>query len=80
MHAYMHTYICMYVFILSFIFSPNSTCMGKPQLGYCSTAFYSTTLRTLPATCRKCRDPFMLKCLRKWSQCIKKKNRMYRQV
>lgn len=68
-------------FTLSFIFSPNSTCMGKPQLGYCSTAYYSTTIRSLPATCRICGNPFNLKCLKKWTKCIKKKNnKTYGQV
>ena len=53
---------------------PDSTCLCKPQMGYCSTAYYSTDTRSVPATCTRCGNPTDLHCLREWSGCIKKRD------
>ena len=51
---------------------PNSTCQQKPQLGYCLAVYYSTELRSVPDTCKECRDPTNPRCLKKWSRCVKR--------
>ena len=50
-------------------------CLCKPQLGYCSATYYSTETRSVPATCTQCRNPTNLKCLKKWSGCVKKRDK-----
>ena len=52
--------------------SPNSTCLCEPQLGYCSAVYYSTGTRPVPTICERCRNPTDLRCLKRWSNCVKK--------
>ena len=54
--------------------SPDSTCLCKPQLGYCSAAYYSTRRRTIPETCTICENPTDVNCLRIWSNCVKQRD------
>ena len=61
------------IFIL-LLHSPNSTCLCKPQLGYCSAAYYSAVPQSVPTTCRQCKNPTDLGCLKKWSVCVKKRH------
>ena len=53
----------------------NSTCQQKPQLGYCLAVYYSTELRSVSDTCTECRDPINPRCLKKWSCCVKRRDR-----
>ena len=46
-------------------------CLCKPQMGYCSAAYYSTETRSLSERCTRCRIPTDLDCLKTWSQCVK---------
>ena len=53
----------------------NSTCLLKLQLGYCLAVYYSTEIRSVPDTCKQCRDPTNTRCLKKWSRCAKRCDR-----
>ena len=53
----------------------NSTCLLKPQLGNCLAVYYSTELRSVPDTCKECKDPTNPRCLKKWSRCTKRRDR-----
>ena len=55
-------------------YSPNSMCLCKPQMGYCSAAYYSTETRSLPETCETCIIPTDLGCLREWSRCVRQRD------
>ena len=55
--------------------SPNSTCLCEPKLGYCSATYYSTKIRPVPEACPKCGNPNNQKCLKKWSNCVRKKDK-----
>ena len=44
-------------------------------MGYCSATYYSTEIRSVPATCALCSDPTDLDCLKKWSKCVKKQDK-----
>ena len=70
-------YVCMYVCICIAMYvphSPDSMCLCKPQMGYCSAAYYSTETRPLPKACKRCRIPTDLDCIKMWSQCVKKQD------
>ena len=55
--------------------SPDSTCLCKPQFGYCSAAYYSTGIRSVPETCTTCGNPTDVDCLRRWSNCVKRRDK-----
>ena len=55
-------------------YSPNCTCLCEPQLGYCTATYYSTKTRLVPA-CKKCINPTDLDCLKRWSSCVKRKDK-----
>ena len=74
----MHNVSCfltIYVYMhIPHVYSPDSMCLCKPQMGYCSAAYYSTETRSLPEGCTRCRIPTDLDCLKTWSQCVKKQD------
>ena len=53
-------------------YSPDSTCLCKRQMGYCSAAYYSTDTRSIPETCTQCSNPTDLSCVKNWSGCVKR--------
>ena len=61
---------CLQFYMYSY--SPDSTCLCKRQMGYCSAAYYSTDARPIPATCTQCSNPTDLSCLKNWSGCVKR--------
>ena len=71
-------YLCI-LYILSWVrlqiymysYSPDSTCLCKRQMGYCSAAYYSTDTRPIPATYTQCSNPTDLSCVKNWSGCVK---------
>ena len=67
-------YYNLYTHAYTYHHSPDSMCLCKPQMGYCSAAYYSTETRSLPETCTRCRIPTDLDCLRMWSQCVKRQD------
>lgn len=63
------------------LFSPDdsghdTSCLDDCNTAFCMAIYYSTKVRTPSQTCTKCDDPTDFSCLRHWSKCVKKSDKV----